>query len=94
MIKYAERGLVSNGLNIDLYNKLFWTCSSIFLLLYHTAITATNLQEENFTDKTISGSLCSDPSKPFNLSKYWTEQSKNIVLRTVIDKKKENFLIN
>ena len=85
MIKYSERGLVSGGLN--LYNKLFWTCSSIFLLLYHTIITAMNLREENFIDKTISGSLCSDPSKPFTLSKYWTGNgnSKNIVLRTVID---------
>ena len=81
MIKYAERGLVSNGLNIDLYNKLFWTSSSIFLFLYHTIIAAVNIKEENLIMKTITGSLCSDPSKPFTLSKYWTENSKNIVIR-------------
>ena len=81
MIKYSERGLVSSGPNLELYNKLFWTATSIFLLLHHAIITAVNLREENFVQRTISGSLCSDPSKPFNLNKYWTENSKNIVLR-------------
>ena len=89
MIQYSERGLVSRGLNIDLYNKLFWTCSFIFLLLYHAIIMAMNLREENFVSKTISGSLCSDPSKPFSLSKHWTNNSKNIVLRNVIDRNNE-----
>ena len=72
---------MSGGPNLELYNKLFWTATSIFLLLYHTIITAVNLKEENFVQRTISGSICSDPTKPFNLSKYWTENSKNIVLR-------------
>ena len=81
MIKYSERGLVSGGPNLELYNKLFWTATSIFLLLYHTIMMAVNLREDNFVQRTISGSMCSDPSKPFNLSKYWTENSKNIVLR-------------
>ena len=49
--------------------------------LYHTIITAVNLRKENFVQRTISGSMCSDPSKPFNLSKYWIKNSKNIVLR-------------
>ena len=81
MIKYSERGLVSGGPNLELYNKLFWTATSIFLLLYHTMMTAVMLREENFVQRTITGSMCSDPSKPFNLSKYWTENSKNIVMR-------------
>ena len=81
MIKYSERGLVSGWPNLELYNKLFWTATSIFLLLYHTIMTAVNLREENFVQRTITGSMCSDPTKPFNLSKYWTENSKNIVLR-------------
>ena len=81
MIRYAERGLVSNGPNLDLYNKLFWTSTSVFLLLYHAGITIINLSEKNFTDKTVSGSLCSDPSKSFRLSKWWTEGSKHIVMR-------------
>ena len=89
MIQYSERGLVSRGLNIDLYNKLFWTCTFFSLLLYHSMIMAMNLREENFVSKTISGSLCSDPSKPFSLSKYWTNHSKNLVLRNVIDRKNE-----
>ena len=84
MIQYSERGLVSDGLNIDLYNKLFWTCSAVFILLYHAIIAAINLREENFIDKTITGSLCSDPCKPFNISKHLTN-SKNIVYRLVID---------
>ena len=81
MIKYSERGLVSGGPNLELYNKLFWTATSIFLLLYHAIMLAVNMKEENFIQRTISGSMCSDPSKPFNLSKYWTENSKNIVMR-------------
>ena len=89
MIQYSERVLVSRGFNIDLYNKLFWTCTFFSLLLYHSMIMAMNLREENFVSKTISGSLCSDPSKPFSLSKYWTNHSKNLVLRNVIDRKNE-----
>ena len=81
MIKYADRGLVSNGLNLELYNKLFWICSAIFLLLYHAILLAMNLSEDNFIEKTITGSLCCDPSKPLSLSKYFTENSRNIVLR-------------
>lgn len=82
MIKYADRGLVSRGLNLQLYNKLFWLSSGIFLLLYHAILLAMNLQEEDFIQKTITGSLCSNPSKPVVcLSKYFTENSKNIVLR-------------
>ena len=81
MIKYADRGLVSNGLNLELYKKLFWICSGIFLLLYHAILLAMNLSEDNFIEKTITGSLCCDPSKPLSLSKYFTENSKNIVLR-------------
>ena len=47
MIKYAERGLVSNGPNIELYNKLFWVNTSIFLLLYHSIMTAMNLRGDS-----------------------------------------------
>ena len=32
MIRYSERGSVSGGPNLELYNKLFWTATSIFLL--------------------------------------------------------------
>ena len=73
---------MSRGLNLQLYNKLFWLSSGIFLLLYHAILLAMNLQEEDFIQKTITGSLCSNPSKPVVcLSKYFTENSKNIVLR-------------
>ena len=67
MIRYAERGLVSNGPNLDLYNKLFWISTCVFLLINHTLIYIITITEENFTDKTVPGSLCSDPSK------WWTE---------------------
>ena len=84
MIEYSERGLVSSGPNLELYNKLFWTATSIFLLLCHAIMMAVNMREENFIQNTISGSMCSDPSKPFDLSTYWTENSKNIVMRVSI----------
>ena len=78
MIKYSERGLVSGGPNLELYNKLFWTATSIFLL---------PLPHDNHGSQLEKGKFCPED----NLRQYVLRPVQAFQPVKILDKKLKKY---